>query len=208
MASGGNKGPTCIGVERRFDEANNLGIYTYTFEGIATSHSTDWCEFELEFTVSQEPIETHPNFKAINAVFGPYDAINRIWPQYITAQSQATGLQAKSSDQGAELNPIRGITSYYLPGLIYRVSYSDTDTDKDLMDGIGSIVVPPKLNTAFPSLGSWLRHFSGNRNWLKMAPKIRQRGSCCSITEEYMLSGYTGWKEEVYSEEALKGRSL
>jgi hypothetical protein len=203
MASGGTTPPQCVGVERRYDEANSIAIYTYTFEGIATRHDQKYIDFELEYTTTQEPIETHPNFKAINSVYGPYDVLNRIWPQYISPQSQATGLQAKSSDQGATLNPMHGISSYYLPGLMYRISYTDIDVNPQVNKGIGSIQIPTLITTAFPALQDWLNDFGGARNWLKMAPKIRQHGSCLSITEEYMLSGYKGWVPEVYSLRSL-----
>lgn len=209
MASGGNAGPQCVGVDRRYDEATGLGIYTYTFEGIATVHNKKWFEFELEFTTTQEPIEVHPNFAELNRIYGPYDAINRIWPQYISAQSQAVGLAAKGTEQGAIINPMHGISSFYLPGLTYRLSYTDTDIRKEVITGIGSLQEPAlPVGGQFEGIGLILHSFGGNRNWLKMAPKVRQHGSCISITEEYMLSGYKGWTPDIYGEDALKGRTL
>src|SRR5580765_1981792 len=40
LASGGRRAaPLCVGVERRYDDAASMAIYTYTFEGIATNAS-------------------------------------------------------------------------------------------------------------------------------------------------------------------------
>lgn len=204
--SGSQPGPSCVGVERRYDTENSMAIYTYTFEGIAIEHNTKYTEFELEFTMNQEPIETHPSFESLNEIFGHYDAINRLWPQYITQQSAAVGLQS-AQQGGPVLNPMYGVSSYLSPGLIYRISYTQTDIDPRYLFDIGSIVVPPMFGQAFPEMQSWITQ-NTVRNWLKLAPKVRQRGSCISITEEYMLSGYRGWLAPVYSSAALGITSL
>lgn len=208
LASGpAGRVPQCVGIERRYDEPNSMAIYTYTFEGIATDHSQRWIEFELEFTMNQEPIETHPSFPELSDIFGPYDAINRLWPQYITQQSAEAGLTGQQQG-GPILNPLYGVTSYFSPGLMYRLSYTDIDVNQDLMLLIGTVFKkPPGIGEAFPELDGWLAE-TEKRNWLKMAPKIRQRGSCISIIEEYMLSGPRGWDANIYSEEALKGQDL
>jgi hypothetical protein len=176
MASGGTTPPKCVGVERRYDEANSMAIYTYTYEGIATSHSQKWIEFELEFTMIQEPIETHPSFKDLNDKFGPYDALNRLWPQYITQQTATAGLSGQQQG-GPVLNPMFGVASFFNPGLTYRISYTDIDVDPGLFNNIGAIVTPPGLGQLFDTLQTWIQ-FPGTRNWLKMAPKVRQHGSC------------------------------
>ncbi len=207
LAQGAQGGavPLCVGVERRYDEQNSMAIYTYTFEGIATDHSVRFYDFELEFTMNQEPIETHPAFKDFNDKFGHYDPINRLWPQYITAAAAAAGLGGPSGSLGtSKLNPLYGVSSYFVPGVTYRLSFTDEDVDKNFMDGVGEVVSgsPPFLDDAFPNVTQALAG-SGNRNWLKLAPKVRQRGSCLSVIEEYMLSGPRGWIGDIYSHEAL-----
>lgn len=205
-AGGRLPSPLCVGVERRYDDAASMAIYSYTFEGIALS-SQQWIEFELEFTMNQEPIETHPSFANLNEIFGPYDALNRLWPQYITQQSAVAGLAAQQQ-AGPIFNPLYGVSSYFSPGLMYRMSYTDIDVNADLMHDIGvAFTSPPKIGEAFPQLSGWLAETEG-RNWLKMAPKIRQRGSCISVVEEYMLSGPRPWDPNIYTDEALKGQSL
>jgi hypothetical protein len=208
VGSGSNPTPSCVGVERRYDTENSMAIYTYTFEGIAVNHGEKFIEFELEFTMNQQPIETHPNFEALNEIYGHYDAINRIWPQFITEQAAAVGLQSQRRQAGAVLNPLFGVSSYLEPGLIYRISFTDTDVDQDFLMDIGTIAIPPKFGDAFPELQTWITSATPNRNWLKLAPKIHQRGSCIQIVEEFMLSGYRGWLPDVYSAGALGGTQL
>lgn len=200
--------PLCVGVERRYDTDNSMAIYSYTFEGIAVNHGQKWIEFELEFTMNQQPIETHPNFESLNEIYGHYDAINRIWPIFITEQAASVGLQSTRPQGGAVRNPMYGVSSYLEPGLTYRISYTDIDVDQDFLMNIGTIVIPPKFGEAFPQLQSWITNATPNRNWLKLAPKIRQHGSCIAVTEEYMLSGYRGWLTPIYSAEALGGTQL
>lgn len=207
VGSGSHPGPSCVGVERRYDDENSMAIYTYTFEGIAVDHSVKYIEFECEFTMTQEPIETHPSFPELNDIFGHYDAINRIWPQYITQQSAAVGLQSQQQ-AGPVLNPMYGVSSYLSPGLIYRINFTDTDVDSTFMEDVGSIVTPRFFGEAFPILQSYITEHTPNRNWLKMAPKVRQHGSCIAITEEYMLSGYRGWLPAIYNADSLKGQTL
>lgn len=205
IKGGKRNAPLCVGVERRYDREMGLAIYTYLFEGLVNS-SQRFIDFELEFTMNQEPIETHPSFQTLNELFGPYDALNRLWPRYISNETASTGLGGGQTSQGAATNPLYGVTSYLSPGAIYRLSFCDTDVDSDFMDDVGAIVKPPKLGEAFPEFNSFLQ--GTKRNWLKLAPKIRQHGAAISIIEEYMLSGPRGWDENIYSADALKGQTL
>lgn len=210
LAAGGQgatTAPWCVGVERRYDEAASMAIYTYTFEGIATDHSIKYVEYELEFTMEQAPIETHPSFQKLNDIFGPYDSLNRLWPPIITEESAAVGLKQQGGG-GPVTNPMYGVTSYLVPGCIFRQTFTDTDVDTNFLDNVGTINVPKDLGKAFPNFVGLLSKTAGTRNWMKMAPKVRQHGSCLQITEEWMLSGPRGWLTPVYSAEALKGQQL
>jgi hypothetical protein len=110
-------------VERRYDEGASMAIYTYTFEGIATRRGTKFIEYELEFTMEQAPIETHPDFQHLNDVFGPYDSLNRLWPPIITEKSAAVGLK-QTSEGGPQPNPMYGVTSYLVPGCMFRMTFT------------------------------------------------------------------------------------
>jgi hypothetical protein len=204
MVRSGSAPPRCVGVERRYDEGNSMAIYTYTFEGIATDHAQKWIEYELEFTMTQEPIETHPDFSNLNDIYGPYDALNRLWPQYIT-EAAATGLQGGGDKTGGTiLNPLYGVSSYFSPGASFRKSYTAPDLTSGALSDIGSISVPKLEGDLFGGWSDWVRNPSP-RNWLKMAPKVRQRGSCISVVEEWMLSGPKGWNSAVYQVAGSQG---
>jgi hypothetical protein len=201
--AGGNF-PLCVGAERRYDEGNSMAIYTYTYEGIATNHNKRFVDFELEFTMEQYPIETHPQFQRLNDVYGPYDSLNRLWPPIVTEASAAVGLKSTSTG-GPVTNPMYGTTSYLVPGCTFRQTYTDVDVDANLLDNIGLIDWPKLLATAGPTFSKFsdlLKAKDKGRNWLKMAPKIRQRGACVSITQEWMLSGPRGWDKLIYGPDA------
>jgi hypothetical protein len=115
-----------------FDD-NSMAIYTYTFEGIASNNTQKFKEFEIEFTLEQAPIETHPNFQSLNDIYGPYDSLNRTWPPIVTAASASKGVnKPKSTGAGPATNPMYGVTSYLVPGCIYRVTYTNADVDQKI----------------------------------------------------------------------------
>ena len=61
-----------------------------------------------------------------------------------------------------------------------------------IFHAIGTVQSPPQIGKFnLPGLGQ--------RNWLKLAPKVRMRGNTIEITMEYMLSGPLGWFPEIYS---------
>lgn len=209
LATGGrtHPWPLCVQVERRYDEALSMAIYTYTFEGTLRVRDEKYVQFDLEFSLSQEPIETHPNFLALDSAFGPYDPLNRQWPRVLSAASASVGLTgAADASVGPTTNPMYGVTSYFSPQAMYRISFTDIDVDSSFLDDIGTIVTPPKIGEAFPEFQSWVVS-SARRNWLKMAPRVSQRGSCVTVTEEYMLSGPRGWDPNIYTVEALRGQT-
>jgi hypothetical protein len=202
MAGGGNGRPLCVGVERRYDEANSMAIYTYTFEGIASRNDQKYKEFEIEFTLEQAPIETHPDFQSLNDTYGPYDSLNRTWPAIVTAASASKGLQKPSTKGGPVTNPMYGVTSYLVPGCIYRVTYTNDDIEADLLEGVGQIDTDPddlgEVYGNFVAVNSVVNQTAKDRRWLKMAPRVRQHGGCVTVSQEWMLGGPRGWLKQVY----------
>lgn len=199
--------PLCVGVERRYEAEGSMAIYSYTFEGVLKFRDERYVQFDLEFTMMQEPIETHPNFAALDSAFGPYNPINREWPRVMSGSSASQGLTGGVTGAlGPTTNPMYGVTNYFSPGAIYRLTFTDVDVDPDFMNDIGTIVTPPKISEAFSEFQTWVTSSTG-RNWLKMSPRISQRGSSLQIQEEYMLSGPRGWDPNVYTPEALKGQA-
>jgi len=193
----------CVGINRRYERDQSTGIYTYTFEGLLADR-TPYYEFELEFAMNQEPIETHPNWEEIDATFGPYDPINRVWQRIPTkAQTQAGGLSGPSNAGQIVTNPLFGTTSFLSPGAVYRISYTDIDIHEGDLDGIGTKDEPQGLGDQFPEFQNWMD--SNRRDWLKMAPRLRKRGGAVQVTLEWLLSGPRGWEEALYSDAAING---
>src|SRR5262245_11646805 len=160
----------CVGASRRYDNEKSLGIYTYTYEGLVAD-APIYHEFELEFSMNQEPIETHPNFEVFEPKFGPYNPIDRVWPRVpTTAQSRAAGLPGGGQSAAQTVtNPMFGVSSFLSPGAVYRINYTASDVQEGDLDGIGTIDEPPFLSEEFPEFGQWME--TNRRNWLKLAPK-------------------------------------
>lgn len=199
--SAGIIGVSCVGIERSYDEEKSHAVYTYSYEGVIDP-SAD-LEFELDITMTNEPIETHPNFEELNRVFGPYQPLTRLWPRVPPKDTSEAGLAAANDPKVRATNPMFGITSFLSPSATYRLTRTRLDIGESALEDIGTIVQPPHIGEAFPELDSWVRNQS-TRTWLKLAPRIRKHGKAITITEEYMLSGWRGWIEEVYNKEALQ----
>jgi hypothetical protein len=191
----------CVGISRRYDRENSMGVYTYNFEGLLQDRDPFY-EFELEFSMNQEPIETHPNFEVFEPIFGPYNPLNRTWPRIPTQkQSQAGGLSGPSNNAAqAVTNPLFGTTSFLSPGCVYRVMFSTVKIDPGMYNGIGTIDTPFKLDQFNDFLQLVLQ---SKRNWLKLAPKLRKRGGAIQVVLEWLLSGPRGWEQFIYSNEAI-----
>lgn len=192
----------CIGISRRYDSPGSMGIYTYNFEGLLQGR-TPFYLYELEFTMNQEPIETHPNFEVFEPIYGPYDPLNRTWQRVPTAkQSSAGGLSANANAAQPVTNPMFGTTSFLSPGAVFRKMYTATKMDSSIFQGIGTKDEPQGLDDFNKDFANWVQTES-KRDWLRLSPKINKRGGAYQITEEWMLSGPRGWMEDLYSDTAI-----
>ena len=197
LANAPNVGFQCVGSSRAYDTATSKATYTYTYEGVVDDPSNAAIQFELDFSMTEEPIATHPNFKNIADKYG-YNTKTKEFPYFTTAAAtKGTGLSA-SKAKSTNINPMYGVTSYLSVGAIFRKSYTRSSIPSTIMQGIGTIVTTP------PGIGLFqLPAASSGRNWLKMAPKITRRGGAVLIEEEYMLSGPRGAIPDIYSAAAL-----
>jgi hypothetical protein len=192
-----------VGVNRRYDRDGSMGIYTYTFEGFLANHEVIYV-YELEFSMNQEPIETHPNFEVFEPKFGPYNPLDRVWPRVPTSrQAQAAGLPGGGDAASSTVtNPLFGTTSFLSPGATFRKMYTDTSIAETDLDGIGTIRQPDGLDDFNKEFSEWVQNQS-KRNWLKLAPKINKRGGAYQVILEWLLSGPRGWEQDIYSDEAI-----
>ena len=179
-------------VSRGFKQSEEGGYeVTLHFEGLESEAQDDQTTFEFDVSMSEDPIESHPNFDAIAAKYG-WDDVERSFPKSAPEASESGSALGKKSK--AKTNPLYGVESYLAVGAVYRKTYASRTIPSGVLRGIGSIVERP------PGVGQFnLPSTGGKRNWLKLAPKIRRRGNSVEVTEEWMLSGPNGWNKDVYS---------
>lgn len=169
------------------------------FEGITSSPSEDQVTFELDASMNEDPIQTHPYFDTLKTRYH-WDAVKEQFSETLPENSgQQTALSGGNSQKTVK-NPLFGVENWLVVGAVFRKTYSAVTIPGTLLRGIGTIIDRPPGIEQFriPSAAS-------KRNWLKMAPKIKRKGNAVEITEEYMLSGPNGWIKDIYGQAQLEG---
>ena len=169
------------------------------FEGVPAEYNNDDnVTFELDASMNEDPIQTHPYFDALKVRYR-WDAVKEQFSETLSASGgQQTALSGSS--QKTRKNPLFGVENWLVVGAVFRKTYSAKTIPSGLLRGIGTIVDKPPGIEQFkiPSAAK-------KRNWLKLAPKIKRKGNAVEITEEYMLSGPNGWIRDVYGQAQLEG---
>lgn len=193
----------CTKVTRDYNGAQQMASYVFSFEGLQTTDfgfdNGDDKTFEVDVAMREEPIETHPDFDTLRDKYG-WDATRKEFFPNIPADNSQAGLAAAADRSKRATSPMYGVTSYLVPGITYRLSYTRKTVPSGILDNIGTIDNPPGLSK-FPELQKLLS--ASTRNWLKLAPKITQRGTAVTITEEWLLSGVRGVNKDIYGKSAL-----
>jgi len=206
-------GIPCVSVERAYEATQGRAIYTYTYEGTDVSYQFDDARdatFELDVTMSEDPIQTHPNFPALKKKYG-WNAEKRqfleVMPKAdkpggafdspLTIGGGLTGTLGNSKKKSTR-SPLYGVTSYLAIGAVFTKTYARRAVPGNVLQGIGAIVGSPPGISAFE-----IPFPTGKRNWLKIAPRMRRRGNTIQISESWMLSGPNGWIRDIYSEAAI-----
>ena len=171
------------------------------FEGVPTEFSEqDQVTFELDASMSEDPIQTHPFFDTLKTRCH-WDAVKEQFSEALPATAgQQTALSGGS--QKLKKNPLFGVENWLAIGAVFRKTYAARTIPSGLLRGIGTIVEKPPGIEQFkiPSAAK-------KRNWLKLAPKIKRKGNAVEITEEFMLSGPNGWIRDIYGQAQLEGAS-
>lgn len=154
-----------------------------TLEGLAiTGPEAEAAEeYTLDGTTSEDPIESHPNYPALVEIYqgDPDEQTGRArWPRLLG--------DAESGEQ--RRNPMHGVESYLVPGLVWTRRRVSRVLPGSLVAGLGTIETPPGRP---PEL-------QGNRNWLKVRARATWRGNVWQIEESWLLSGPEGWVPEMY----------
>ena len=169
------------------------------FEGVTVDFSDDdKVTFELDTSMAEDPIQTHPFFDTLKTRYG-WDAVKE---QFAETLPETSGQQTALSGSGKKIkkNPLFGVENWLVVGAVFRKTYAARVIPSGILRGIGTIVDKPPGIEQFkiPSAAK-------KRNWLKLAPKIKRKGNAVEITEEYMLSGPNGWIKDVYGQAQLEG---
>jgi hypothetical protein len=150
--------------------------------------------FELDTSMAEEPIETHPAFAELKKLYG-WDQSERRFAEMLSETPGGTNALSSANNQKNKKNPLFGTDSWLVVGAIFRRTRALTSIPGDALTGIGTIVKSP------PNIGQFRLPTEGTkrRNWLKLSPKLSRRGNSVQCSEEWMMSGPNGWLEPVYS---------
>ena len=154
----------------RFTDGGAFALVTYVYAGVLSRLPEP--TFELNGALSQEPIQTHPDFATLAG----------------TPQAPANG--AIFDEDGAFATfgpgPLAGATSYLAPGAEWsRISFS---FQRPNLNNLGKIGSPPGNP---PTLAG--------HDWLVGPPNAMKRGGVWQLREPWILSGPNGWSPLVYS---------
>lgn len=157
------------------------------FAGIANDQpDDDKVTFELDTSMAEDPIQTHPNFDALKTKYG-WDGVKEQFAKMMPETSAGQPNALSGGGNKSKKNPLFGVEHWLVVGAVFRKTYSARTIPANLLKGIGTIVERP------PGIEQFHIPAAAKKcNWLKLAPKIRRRGNAVEITEEYMLSGPSG----------------
>ena len=191
-------GLPCVNIVRAYE--GGWAKYTYDYEGVRADYDRAVRvkkTFELDVSLSEENIQTHPQFEFLKNKYG-WDPNKKEFKDK-PPDDKGNKLGDNATNKRTKRSKLVGVTDYLAAGAIYRVNYVLSKVPKSVLEGIGAIygAEPPYTGEFGISLKI------GKRTWLKMAPKVRNRGNCSEISEEYLLSGQDGWVEDVYSRSQL-----
>jgi len=180
-------------TSRSFRQTENGGYeITFTCEGSEEPPTDEQKTFELEASMAEESIKTHPKFEDLKKQYGWDEALNT-FAEFLPDGATGGGLSGgNGGGSQRKKSKMYGVESWLVAGAMYRVTYASKTVPTSIFYGIGTVQTPLQIGKFnLPNLGQ--------RNWLKLAPKVRMRGNTIEITLEYMLSGPLGWYTEIYS---------
>ncbi len=161
---------------------------TYTYEGFLNSLPEP--VYSLSSSLSEEPIELHPDFLDIAGTpSAPLNGAIFVDPEtnLITTDNAKGVFREFLATIGGAANLKAGIESYLSPGATWTEIYFATSRPTDL----GSLGERDSPSGPQPSFGS-------GRDWLYSGCEYTRRGYIYEIRKTWLLSGRTGWDEDIY----------
>jgi hypothetical protein len=172
-----------VGAQAQGDEAGNW-IAQFDYEKVSGSidegNDIGLVE-ELDFSMSQNPVQSSPQFADMVTQYG-WDTAQKAFPQNLSDGSSS---------------PVYGTTDFLSYTCVYRQTKTVRAIPATIFEDIGTIIGdPPFKNLEDPAAND-------DRTWLYLAPKVSTRGNAFQIVQEWMLSGAGGWLEAIYGHDAL-----
>ena len=170
-------------ISGRLTHGGTFYEVTYLYEGFLGSLPEP--EYELDVSLSEDPIETNPDFATFAGTpSAPLNAAVFVDPetQKPTADD-AVGVFREFGIDGDKA----GVAGYLVPGATWTEIYFSTSRPTDLGD-LGEIDSPSGPN---PSFGS-------GKTWLYSGANYRRRGFIFEIRKTWLLSGRGGWDTDIY----------
>jgi hypothetical protein len=160
---------------------NGIVVVKYNYEGIDDNYTfgVDAISYELDSSMEDEPIETHPAIKLLIANYG-YDPDNKQFPQYIAATGNG-GAALSGGQQKQKANPLFGTESWRTVGVIFRVTYCVKVVPQSAYRAWGTLISRPD------GLDRINMPDQPTRPWLRLNAKISRKGNACNVSEEAML---------------------
>lgn len=186
----------CVDADSEIRDA--MCVVTYNYEGMEPQEQSDGfandslITYELDTSMAEKPIQTHPNFSSLKTTYG-WDEDTKTFAEFLPggAKDGSTGLSGQKKSKNS---PLAGVDSWRAVGVIYRISYATHSVPRNLLAAIGVITSAPPNISQFN-----LPPASQKRKWLTLAPKVSKRGNCSQITLEWELGEPGGLPEAIYS---------
>src|SRR5438067_1872014 len=113
------------------------------FEGIANDQpDDDKVTFELDTSMAEDPIQTHPNFDALKTKYG-WDGVKEQFAEMMPETSAGQSSALSGGGNKSKKNPLFGVEHWLVVGAVFRKTYSARTIPANLLKGIGTIVERP-----------------------------------------------------------------
>lgn len=155
---------------------------SYIYEGFIGSLPEP--TYELSGTLTEEPIETHPDFATFAGTpSAPLNSAVFLDPETNKpTEDDDTGIFSEFSASSNKA----GVSSYVSPGALWTKIYFQITKPSGFGD-LGEIDTP---DGSPPS--------ASGRNWLLWDFSYRRRGHVYEVRKTWKLSGRNGWDEDIY----------
>ena len=165
-------------------EDDGAYVVSFDLEGHFAPDSADGEEFNLEGSTSEDKIESHPDIQML---------IEKYNGKRDDEDGKVTFPIAFEVSGTQQNNPMHGVDSYFVPGLVWTRSWVGPSFSDSIVRALGTIDTPPT-----GARGQRPPAASGGKNWLKIRAKADWRVNIWKVSESWMLSGRGGWNPDIY----------